>query len=137
MSKIEGGCLCGHVRYTCDAEPAVVAVCHCTHCQKQSGGAFSVNIGIPAGSLTYTQAQPSTFEDRGDSGQPVYRHFCGQCGSPIVSEVAAMPALHYLKAGTLDDSSWVQPQVAVYGRSAQKWVHLPDQITQFDTNPPR
>lgn len=42
MSKIEGGCLCGAVRYTCAAEPVMTAICQCTHCQRQSGSAFSV-----------------------------------------------------------------------------------------------
>jgi hypothetical protein len=35
--KIEGGCLCGKVRYSADAEPAFVGVCHCKNCQKGTG----------------------------------------------------------------------------------------------------
>jgi hypothetical protein len=42
MAEITGGCLCGQVRYSANAEPAFVGVCHCTHCQKQTGTAFSV-----------------------------------------------------------------------------------------------
>ena len=30
--KIEGGCLCGKVRDSADAEPAFVGVCHCKNC---------------------------------------------------------------------------------------------------------
>ena len=26
-----GGCLCGKIRYTLKAEPALTVVCHCTH----------------------------------------------------------------------------------------------------------
>ena len=40
--KIEGGCLCGKVRYSADAEPAFVGVCHCKNCQKGTGTAFSI-----------------------------------------------------------------------------------------------
>ena len=36
MPKLEGGCLCGAVRYTSEAEPALTAVCHCPDCQKQT-----------------------------------------------------------------------------------------------------
>ena len=39
--KIEGGCLCGKVRYSADAEPTFVGVCHCKNCQKQAGTSFS------------------------------------------------------------------------------------------------
>jgi hypothetical protein len=137
MSKIDGGCLCGAVRYTCDAEPVVTAICQCTHCQKQSGGAYSVNLGIPHGTLRYTAAQPKRYKDTGDSGMAVYRCFCGDCGSPIVSEVEATPTLDWLKSGTLDDTSWVKPQVAIWCSSAQNWVKLDESITQFPQSPPR
>src|SRR5262245_47893128 len=45
--KIEGGCLCGKVRYSADAEPAFVGVCHCKNCQKGTGTAFAVVVGLP------------------------------------------------------------------------------------------
>src|SRR5262249_40516096 len=53
MPKVSGGCLCGAVRYECSAEPLGTAICHCTHCQKVSGSAFSVNVVVPAPSLTW------------------------------------------------------------------------------------
>ncbi|WP_088279823.1 GFA family protein [Ideonella sp. A 288] len=136
MTQILGGCLCGAVRFQLAAEPVMTAICHCTHCQRQSGGAFSVNIGIPRGSLKFTAGTPATFEDQGDSGLPVHRHFCARCGSPIVSVVEATPGLDWLKAGTLDDTSWVKPQVAIWCQSAQPWVSLPSTIAQFPQNPP-
>jgi hypothetical protein len=136
MSKVQGGCLCGAVRYSCDAEPVVTAICQCTHCQKQSGGAYSVNLGIPHGALKYTAGQPKRYRDKGDSGMAVYRCFCGDCGSPIVSEVEATPTLDWLKSGTLDDTTWIKPQVAIWCSSAQNWVELPDSIAQFPEAPP-
>ena len=136
MSKIQGGCLCGAVRYTSTAEPVMTAICQCTHCQRQSGSAFSVNVGIPKGSLQYTGDIPATFEDKGTSGQPVHRRFCNKCGSPIVSEVEATPTLDWLKSGTLDDPSWLQPQVSVWSDSGQPWVKLPDAMPKFPTSPP-
>ena len=136
MSKIEDGCLCGAVRYTSPLAPVVTANCNCTHCQRQSGAAFSINVGIPKGSLQYTGETPATYEDTGTSGLPVHRRFCATCGSPIVSEVEATPTLDWLKAGTLDDMSWVKPEVSVWCSSAQPWVKLPDGIPQFAQNPP-
>ena len=61
MSRIEGGCLCGTVRYECSAEPLMTAVCHCTHCQKTSGSAFSINIGVPADSVAISGAGLARF----------------------------------------------------------------------------
>ena len=105
MAEMTGGCLCGQVGYTANADPVFVGVCHCTHCQKQTGTAFSVLVGIPK-SATSIQGRLKTFHDTGDSGQPVDRNFCPECGSPIFSDVAVMPGLTFIKAGTLDDTSW-------------------------------
>ncbi|ACB33102.1 glutathione-dependent formaldehyde-activating GFA [Leptothrix cholodnii SP-6] len=134
MAKIEGSCLCGQVQYASMAEPLVVALCNCTHCQKQSGGAFSVNVGIPKGSLKFETGQTQVFADRGSSGQAVYRHFCPNCGSPIFSDVVSRPGLIWLKAGTLKDTSWVKPTMSLWCESAQSWVHQPD-IQQFRQGP--
>ena len=45
--KIEGGCLCGKVRYAGEAEPIFAGLCHCTHCQKHNGSAFSGVVAVP------------------------------------------------------------------------------------------
>lgn len=136
MGKIQGGCLCGAVRYKCAAEPVMTAICQCDRCQRQSGSAFSVNVGIPKGSLEYTGDLPATYQDKGSSGLPVHRRFCAKCGSPIVSEVAATPKLDWLKSGTLDDKSWLQPQVSIWCSSGQSWVVLPEAMAKFPQSPP-
>ncbi len=136
MSAISGSCLCGAIRYTCTAPAVMVAACHCTHCQKQSGSAFSVNVAIPKGSLQFTAGEPRRYEDRGTSGLPVYRHFCGDCGSPLFSDVVATPQLDWLKAGTLDDTSWVKPGANLWCESAQRWVVFAEGSARFAQNPP-
>jgi hypothetical protein len=135
MNTLEGACLCASVQYRVTAAPLVTALCHCTHCQRQSGSAFSVNVGIPKGSLTLTAGRTTVFADTGSSGQPVYRHFCGRCGSPIFSEVVARPTLDWLKAGTLNDTSWVKPELSIWCDSAQAWFSQPAQIRQFQQGP--
>ena len=109
MREMTGGCLCGQVRYSANADPAIVAVCHCKNCQKQTGTAFSVLVGVPKSAISI-QGNLKTFHDTGDSGQPVDRNFCPECGSPIISDVAVMPDLRFIKAGTLDDTSWLEPK---------------------------
>jgi Glutathione-dependent formaldehyde-activating enzyme len=51
MAHIEGGCLCGRVRYGADADPAFVGVCHCNDCQKFTGSAFATVVAVPAAAL--------------------------------------------------------------------------------------
>lgn len=130
MSERKGGCLCGAVRYELKAEPAMTAVCHCTHCQRQSGSVFSSNVVVMA--ADYVQhGTTKVFEDTGDSGQGVHRHFCGNCGSPILSMIDLMPGMLMVKMGTLDDFSGIMPGMELYTDHAANWVSPIDGARRF------
>jgi hypothetical protein len=135
MAKIEGGCLCGAVRYRSGAEPLMAVICQCKHCQRTSGSAYSVMLAMPAGSLEFNGEPLATYDDTGTSSLPVHRRFCGKCGSPIVSDAEAAPGMRFLKTGSLDDASWVRPQVAIWCDSAQPWAPLPAEVAQVPKNP--
>jgi hypothetical protein len=120
--SISGHCLCGSVTYSAEAEPVVQAVCHCTDCQHQTGTAFSVVVGVPRAALKIEGPTLASFTTVGeDHGTATERQFCSACGSPIVSLVEAVPDIAFLKAGTLDDGSWLEPAFEVWTRSAQPW----------------
>ena len=136
-SEISGHCLCGSITYKIDAAPVVQAVCHCTNCQRQTGTAYSVVIGVPRTALTIEGDTLSSFETEGEAhGTMTERQFCSACGSPIVSLVGAIPELAFVKAGTLDDMSWVEPSVEVWCRSAQPWTPHFDNAHQIELAPP-
>src|SRR4029078_9119469 len=83
---LTGRCLCGEITYEIEGDLIATAVCHCDHCQRQSGGAFSVTRIVHESQLALSGTL-STFEDRGENDDAVYVHrrFSGQCGSPIFS----------------------------------------------------
>lgn len=130
MTQRTGRCLCGAISYTLKSEPVMMAVCHCTHCRRQSGGVFSANIMVAE--AEYVQSgETKVYQDKGDSGQAVWRHFCGDCGSPILSKVGAMPGMVIVKAGTLDDWSGLAPTVEVYTDHAATWVTPVEHARRF------
>ncbi len=108
-----GGCLCGKVRYHFTGSPLLTAICHCRHCQRQSGSAFGIVIAVPAADFDL-QGETRSFDDSSDSGRTVARLFCPTCGSPILSRIEPLPDLILIKAGTLDDPDTLQPAVEVY-----------------------
>ncbi|MFV0644275.1 MAG: GFA family protein [Sphingomonadaceae bacterium] len=131
---IEGGCNCGAVRYSISGKPVVVAQCHCTNCQKQSGSAFSVNLLVKADDVNYS-GNLSIYEDTNTaSGALLYRKFCGQCGSPIFSEQADNQGMVIVKAGTLDHPGDMVPAVSVWTETKLPWVELPARQMTFDRN---
>ena len=130
-----GGCLCGAVRYRVHGEPQTVVLCHCTHCQKASGSAFSVNLLIKASD--YAQSgETRHWVDAGDSGLPSYRHFCGHCGSPVLTQATNLPGMLLVKAGTLDDSSGLVPQAEIYVCHALAWQMPVAGAMRFEQAPP-
>jgi hypothetical protein len=133
MATSEGGCLCGEIRYRIEGEPAAAMVCHCTHCQKQSGSAFSTIMGVPDACVEVT-GTPAAYRDRGESGRVVERLFCGACGSPLFTKAEGSPGLLWVKVGTLDDSASFKPAAHIWARSRQHWVELGD-VPAFDANP--
>jgi hypothetical protein len=122
MGKIEGRCLCGAVTYSSEAEPMFTAICHCRDCQRQHGTAFSVVIGVPEDTFDLHGELGMHATTGDDHGEPVERRFCPACGSPIYSTSPALPGVALIKAGTLDDTSWLEPQLEIWGSSAQSWV---------------
>ena len=121
-----GHCLCGAVTFEMTGDPIATAVCHCDHCQRQSGGAFSVNL-IVHESQVAIKGDLKSYIERGENNDDDYvrRNFCPNCGSPITSELLKTAGVIAVKAGVLDDKSSVQPAVEVWCEHKQPWVSLP------------
>ena len=130
-----GGCLCGAVRYEVNAEPLAVLCCHCTDCQKVSGGPYATAVLVPKRAITIN-GTTKAFAVKGESGYTVTRRFCPECGTPLFSELSAHPDLFAIKQGSLDERSTTRPTMNIWTSSAQPWVHLDASIPQFPKNPP-
>jgi hypothetical protein len=124
---IEGGCQCGSIRYRIEREPLFLAVCHCTECQRQSGSAFGMSLAVPADAFQNSGAL-KTFEVRCDSGRKKTCAFCPECGTRIYHLTENGMSL---KAGTLDDTSWLKPDAYYWTKRKQRWVLIPDGVARF------
>lgn len=134
MPQITGGCRCGQVRYSANTEPAFTGVCHCTSCQKETGTAFNIVIAVPQAALAI-QGSPKSYASKGDSGKEVVAKFCPNCGSTLLSEPELMPGMSIVRAGTLDDTSWLKPTMEIYCDSKQPWVELGGGLQRFPKMP--
>ena len=121
--KVGGGCLCGAIRFEIDRTGVISANhCHCKDCQRSTGSAFASFAVVGEGALSVTGDEPRGFRVLGKSGKGVTRYFCSQCGSPLWSEVELMPGFRFVKAGSFDDASWLEPVSIYWGESAQPWA---------------
>ena len=110
MSKIQGGCLCGAIRYDSESKPHRMVASDCRHCQKHAGAAIALSVGIPERTLRVRGLIPSVYEDIRPSGSVILRSFCPDCGTPLFTETDGEPTMIFINAASLDDDSWVQPQ---------------------------
>ena len=102
MATMTGRCLCGQVHYTVTGDPAFSGICHCRNCQRYTGSAFETIVAFPTEAIK-VQGELKTYQDTGDSGQPVFRRFCPNCGSGVTADVNVLPGMTLVLAGTLDD----------------------------------
>lgn len=117
-----GGCFCGALRYQLSAPPLMIYNCHCTNCQKITGGAFTVAATVIESALVFTKGAPKRIAWKADSGNERFGLFCGDCGSRIANGQTPSIGLLSLRAGTFDDTSWVEPVGDIWTKSAQGWV---------------
>jgi hypothetical protein len=69
------------------------------------------------------------------SGRNMNRGFCRECGSPVLSFIEEMPEVKFVKAGSLDDSSWLKIDSSFFSSSAHSWSPIDEDIPSFTHNP--
>jgi hypothetical protein len=130
-----GGCLCGKITYQF-ARSAVISAhhCHCKDCQKSTGSGKATIIFLPDEALSI-KGEFKTYTVIGSEGSHVTRGFCADCGSPVISFVAEMPSIKFIKAGSLDDASWVAITSSYWQTSAVQWSPVDAGLPAFAGNP--
>jgi hypothetical protein len=123
-SGLTGSCLCGAIRYSISVPVTELRACHCTHCQKTSGAAGSVNAPLPSEAFKLTQGTPKRYAARADSGRTLYRYFCGDCGAPIYSQRETAPGMVVVRAGTFDNPGPMKITANIWTASARPWAHI-------------
>ena len=127
--RLCGGCACRAVRYRLRADPLIVHACHCTECQRLTGGAFAVNALIETDRLETLTGEPREVPVIGTSGKPQAIFRCPACQTALWSHYPGAGAkLAFVRVGTLDEPARLPPDIHIYTRSKLPWVRLPDGV---------
>lgn len=129
---LTGGCPCGGIRYEIDAYPLLLYACHCTDCQRRSGSAFALNMAVSAKAFHIVHGTPKGWRRLSPSGAETVSWICGDCGCGINGERAGRPESTNVRAGSLDDTSWLSPAAHIFMRSAQPWIRLPEDAACYE-----
>ncbi len=127
--RLNGGCLCGAVRYQISGEPRFAPLCHCRMCQKWTGSAMLATVAFDRDAVVFTQGKPRVYR----SSDVCDRGFCADCGSSLLTRYAsggAFDDIIFIGLGTLDDPESVRPNVH-YGAEAElSWMRSEDGLAR-------
>src|SRR5688572_19791355 len=94
---VQGGCLCGAVRFTAAPKNREIGACHCGMCRRWSAGPFLVldcsdtlKVDDPSNLGVYR------------SSEWAERCFCKKCGTPLFYRLIGQN-MHFVSAEALDD----------------------------------
>ena len=133
--KLQGGCLCGAVRYEVSGDPILVAQCHCTDCRKAASSAHVEFAAFPKEAVRITGVL-KTFSTKADSGMMSNRSFCPECGSWISGMPESMPHVAAVTLATLDNPEALAPQMRFYDKRRLNWDTVDPALPAFETLPP-
>ena len=119
---LTGGCSCGAIRYEIASFPLLLYSCNCTDCQTASGSAFGLSMPVATKDFRILQGGPKGWCRASPTGVDVTSWFCSDCGGRLYGERKTRPEAVNVRAGTLDDTTWLVPIAHMFVRSAQPWV---------------
>lgn len=128
-----GSCLCGTVKFEIKGDFEQFFLCHCKHCQKDTGSAHAANLFSSRALINWLSGKDNikTFV------LPGTRHtksFCEECGS-------AMPNLQFdgkllvVPAGSLNSEITKTPDGHIFCSSKASWETNLEQVKKFDQFP--
>lgn len=120
-----GGCLCGAVRFALTAAPLSAYVCHCHICQTRSGAAFTLTLVVRTADVAF-EGPSTVVRRRMPSGRELDDTVCPGCRTLMRTSAPDTADFSTIRAGTLDDASWVRPAVQTWVESAIPWAVIPD-----------
>lgn len=105
-----GGCRCDRVRFVIEAAPLLASACHCRGCQRMTGSAYSLTLGVPTDGFRVTAGEPVI----GGCHGPDFNHWhCDWCKSWVYTAPATDMGFVNVRATMLDDPYWFSPFVEV------------------------
>ena len=121
---LNGGCLCGGVRFEI-TEPLVSGVyCHCKRCQRRTGTSASASARIAPGSLRVLSGEELIRSYRPEDG--FAKVFCSGCGSALWSQSPDDPEVIAVRLGAFDGDPGIRPAYRQYVAYAAEWEPIPD-----------
>lgn len=125
---IQGGCLCGGVRFEISGQIFEASNCHCSMCRRHSGSAFLSMGGVKAKNMRWLSGEDLI--GRFESSSGVIRLFCKRCGSTLGGTWPQWRETIWIALGTLDADPGIRPSLHIFVESKAPWFEITDTLPQ-------
>lgn len=127
MAMLQGGCLCGAIRYETEGAPFHESVCHCSMCRRASGAPVVAWFSVKRGSLRIVAGDPVWYR----SSAKAERGFCPSCGSPLFYRSSVLMGEIDIATASLDDPALVPPRDQIFTATKIPWVAAMESLPAF------
>lgn len=125
---LEGGCLCGAIRYELLSTPFEAGYCHCTLCRRASGAPVLAFATVPLNDFSLLSETPG----KRKSSWFGERWFCRNCGTQLCMHVRHQPATIDFTLGSLDAPSRIHPTFHIFYGSRVPWFECADLLPRYE-----
>ena len=124
---LEGGCLCGAVRYEAKAVTTKSSYCHCRMCQRSAGAPVLAWTGVAAADFAYVAGRPSIYH----SSARAQREFCPSCGTQLVFREHGARDID-ISTASLNAPERAPPRYHIWRTSRIGWFETADSLPRYD-----
>lgn len=132
MTAHFGSCLCGTVSFEVKGDFDSFYLCHCQHCQKDTGSAHAANLFSHSATLVW-QSGADAVTCFTLPGTRHNKSFCRLCGSALPSTQIA--GLLVVPAGCLDTEIPMLPTAHIFTSSKAVWDEGLEDVPKFEGLP--
>ena len=121
---LTGHCGCEAVKFEIDEPLKAAGYCHCTRCQRRTGGSSSASAVVAPGSLRVTQGEDLLADWEPEGG--FAKVFCSACGSALFGRAPGSDEISLVRMGVMDGDPGIRMQGRQFVANAAPWEPIPD-----------
>jgi hypothetical protein len=123
------------VKFKLNAEPLTLYACHCTDCQRRSGGALLLSMWVHREAIEVTEGVPVLVSSVANDGRERKNQICSACEVRLWAEPVDRPKLAVLRPSTLLQAKDFRPIAHQFVRSALSWFVFPEGVARYEAAP--
>ncbi len=129
LPPLEGGCLCGGVRFRITGPRRNIVCCHCENCRRTHGH-FAAYTALRRADLEMLAESTLTWYH--DRCPGTHRGFCSRCGASLFWDANDGQGKLSVAAGSLDDSGELETVGHIFVSEAGCYYRIDDGLPRFE-----